>query len=109
MTAADDLIRRQDAIQRIHAELKRTYTASRRQGFKAALEVIERVPTARCMEVSMANPVVVSPGLGRSHWFTASDWLLCDNCGGRCEGWKPTPFCPHCGARMDLMMDAEIE
>lgn len=107
--AADDLIRRQDAIKIIHAELKRTYTASRRQGFKAALDVLCQVPTAKNMEVSIASPVTQSPGLGRSYWFTAGGYRLCYNCGGRGDSSRPTAYCPHCGFKMDLMMDAEIE
>ena len=109
MTPADDLIRRQDAIASIHTELKRTYTASRRQGFKMALEVLERVPTARGMEVSIASPVTVSPGLGRSYWFTAGGYRLCYNCGGRGDSSRPTAYCPHCGFIMDELKDAEIE
>ena len=106
---ADDLIRRQDAIQRIHTELKRTYTASRRQGFKMALEVLERVPTAKDMTVSMASPVTVSPGTGHSHWFYAGGHRFCYNCGGEGDIRFVTTFCPHCARIMDELHDEEIE
>jgi len=109
MAAADDLIRRQEAIACIHAEMKRTYTAARRQGYKMAMEILARVPSAKAMPITMALPVTKSPGVIHSHWFNASGWMLCDNCGGRNAGWKPTPYCPHCGARMDELHDAEIE
>ena len=109
MTAMDDLIRRQDAIKSIHAEMKHTYTASRRQGFKAALEILMKVPTAKNVVVSIANPVTVSPGLGRSYWFEAAGYRLCYNCGGRGDSSRPTAYCPHCGFIMDALHDKEIE
>lgn len=92
-----DLIRRQDALAAIHAEMKRTYTPARKGGMKQALALVRRIPS---VQVDTA---------AHSYWFDASGWWLCDNCGGRRDGWKPTPFCPHCGAKMDALEDAEIE
>ena len=109
MPNPDDLISRQDAVSAIRAEMKRTYTAARRQGFKQSVELVESLPTAGEMTISFADPVVISPGLGHSHWFTAGGYRLCDNCGGRGDLGKPTEFCPHCGFIMDELHDMEIE
>lgn len=109
MTNPDDLIRRQDAISAIRAEMKRTYTAARRQGFKQSVELIESLPVAGDMAVTLAEPTALSPGLGRSFWFSAGGFRLCDNCGGRGDPGRPTKFCPHCGFRMDALEDEEIE
>lgn len=97
MTAAEDLIRRRDAVAIIHEEMKRTLVPARKNGIKFTLELLKKVPS-----VDIDTAV-------HSYWFNASGWLLCDNCGGRNNGWKPTPFCPHCGAKMDELLDAEIE
>lgn len=97
MTAAEDLIRRRDAVAIIHEEMKRTYTPARKGGMKHSLDMLKKVPS---VEVDTA---------GHSYWFNASGWWLCYNCGGRNEGWKTTPFCPHCGFKMDKLLDAEIE
>lgn len=107
MTADNDLIRRGDAIKQIQDEMKRTYTAARRQGYKAALEIVAAVPERR-QPMPDVPQVIVSPGLGQSHWFTASGYRLCHNCGGRGDP-KPTKFCPHCGFIMDELHDMEIE
>lgn len=108
LTAASDLIRRGDALDAIRAELKRTYTAARRQGYKAAVEIVGAVP-ARRQPMPDVPVVVISPGLGHSHWFIAGGFRLCYNCGGKGDPGKPTAFCPHCGFIMDELMDLEIE
>lgn len=97
MNQTDDLIRRRDAIAIIHEEMKRTLVPARKNGIKFALDLVKKVPS------------VVTDSVVHSFWFNASGWLLCDNCGGRNTGWKPTPFCPYCGAKMDALKDAEIE
>ena len=97
MTQAEDMIKRHEAIAIIHEEMKRTIVPVRKKTMKHDIDLLKKVPS---VEVNTAES---------SHWFNASGWLLCDNCGGRNPGWKPTPFCPHCGARMDALADAEIE
>ena len=109
MTAADDLIRRQDAIACIRAAMKSVYTAARRQGYKECEDILGKLPTARAMTISLDAPVTCSPGLGHSHWFTASGYRLCYNCGGRGDLGKPTAYCPHCGFMMDELHDMVIE
>ena len=108
MKADSDLIRRGDALAAIRAELKRTYTAARRQGFKRAVEILAELPDKRLPQPDVPV-VVISPGLGHSHWFTAGGFRLCYNCGGAGSLGKPTTFCPHCGFIMDELMDLEIE
>ena len=103
----DDLIRRQDAISAIRSAMKRIYTAARKLGYKEAVEILEQIPSAGETEVSLAEPVSLSPAPLHAHWFMASQWWLCDNCGGRCREGRQTPYCPHCGARMDDMPDIE--
>lgn len=107
MTAADDLIRRQDAIYAIRSAMKRIYTAARKLGYKESIELLENLPSTGTMTVSLAAPVTLSPAPLHAHWFLASEWWLCDNCGGRCSESRRTPYCPHCGARMDDMPDIE--
>ena len=97
MTADNDLIRRQTALAEIRKEMKKAYTPAGRKGFKQSFDVIRRLPAVK------EAPVV------RSHWFAASGWWLCYNCGGRSTGGKCTPFCPWCGAMMDELADTEIE
>lgn len=48
MTNLDsDLIRRGDVLEQIRDAYKRTYTAARRQGYKAAMEIVTAVPARR--------------------------------------------------------------
>lgn len=109
MTALDsDLILRGDALAQIRDEMKRTYTAARRQGYKAAMEIVTAVP-ARRQPTPDVPQVIVSPGLGRSHWFTASGYRLCYNCGGEGDPRRVTAYCPNCGFIMDELHDMEIE
>lgn len=107
MTAADDLIRRQDAINAIRADMKRVCTAARKLGYKESIDILTKLPSTKEVTVSLTAPVILSPAPLHAHWFVASGWWLCDNCGGRCHEGTTTRFCPHCGARMDE--DAEIE
>lgn len=109
MTAADDLISRQEAIRDIRAAMKRIFTAARRQGYKECMDRLGKLPSANARPVSLAAPVIHSPGLGHSHWFTASGYRLCYNCGGKGDLGRPTAYCPHCGFRMDELDDMEIE
>lgn len=109
MTAADDLIRRRDAVAVIRAAMKRVCTAARRQGYKESVELLAKVPAAKETPISLAAPVIYSPGLGHSHWFTASGYRLCYNCGGKGDLGRPTAYCPHCGFIMDELFDEEIE
>lgn len=109
MTAADDLIRRQDAIKGIRSAMKRICTAARRQGYKECMDILDRLPSTKELPVSLAAPVSQAPGLGHSHWFTAGGYRLCDNCGGKGDLGRPTAYCPHCGFRMDELDDLEIE
>ena len=97
MPEDNDLIRRQEALAEIRQEMKKAYTPAGRKGFKQSFDVIRRLPAVK------EAPIV------RSHWFAASGWWLCYNCGGRNPGWKTTPFCPYCGRPMDELLDAEIE
>lgn len=109
MTVSDnDLIRRGDAITQIHNASKNTYTAARRHGYKAAMEIVAAVP-ARRQTMPDVPVIVISPGLGHSHWFIASGYRLCYNCGGKGDPRKATTFCPHCGFIMDELHDLEIE
>lgn len=58
MTALDsDLIRRGDALGQIRDAYKKTYTAARRQGYKAAMENLAAVPARRQPEPDV--PVIV--------------------------------------------------
>ena len=107
MTAADDLISRQDAINVIRAEMKRTYTAARRQGFKASVDLLMKLPSTKEMAISMTEPVALSPAPIHSFWFFNAGWFFCDNCGGKNDAVRYTPYCPHCGARMDAMPEIE--
>ena len=109
MTAADDLIRRRDAVNAIQASLKKVYTAARRQGYKQAMDILAQLPSAKEKQISMTEPVFLSPAPLHSFWFYNAGWFFCDNCGGNSGGWKTTPYCPHCGARMDAILDEEIE
>lgn len=95
MTADSDLIRRGDALAAIRRQMKHAYTAARKQGYKECFDVLRRLPGAS------EAPVV------HSHWFIASGWWLCDNCGGRSSDSRSTPFCPWCGARMDEHKEIE--
>lgn len=97
MTADSDLIRRQDALAEIRQEMKKAYTPAGRKGFKQSFDVIRRLPAVK------------RPPVGRSHWFAASGWWLCYNCGGRSTGGICTPYCPWCGFIMDELADEEIE
>ena len=97
MTADSDLIRREDALTAIRKEMKSAYTAARKQGYKQTIDILKKVPSVQAPEVK------------HSHWFVASQWWLCDNCGGRSGEGRCTPFCPWCGARMDEFLDKEIE
>lgn len=97
MTSEYDLIRREDALTAIRKEMKNTYTAARKQGYKRTIDLLKTIPT------------VQPPELKHSHWFVASGWWLCDNCGGRSGEGRCTPHCPWCGARMDELLDKEIE
>lgn len=110
MTAIDDLIRRQDAIDSIQREMRRTWAAVRRRGYRQAVEILESLPGAAPAQViTLAEPTEKAQSRMHAHWFAASGWLLCDNCGGRCTGGRPTPYCPWCGLAMDERMDEEIE
>lgn len=97
MTADSDLIRRQTALAEIRKEMKKAYTPAGRKGFKQSFDVIRRLPAAQ------------RPPVGRSHWFAASGWWLCHNCGGRSTGGICTPYCPWCGFIMDELADDEVE
>ncbi len=101
MTAADDLIRRQDAINAIRSEMKRTYTAARRQGYKQSMQLLEELPSAQTKTITLAEPIALSPAPLHSYWFYNAGWFFCDNCGGRGCASGYTPYCQHCGARMD--------
>lgn len=97
MEADSDLIRRADALNDIRSEMKKVYTAARKQGYKESIGVLRKVPSVQ--------PALVV----HSHWFAASGWWLCNNCGGRSGEGRCTPYCPWCGARMDEYLDAEVE
>ena len=98
MTNADsDLIRRQDALAVIRTGMKKARTAARKQGYKESSEEIRKLKSVQ--------PALVV----HSHWFIASQWWLCNNCGGRSGEGRCTPYCPWCGARMDELLDQEIE
>lgn len=107
MTAADDTIRRQDAIGAIRTAMKRIYTAARKLGYKEALDILEQIPSAGETEVTMAEPVSLAPAPLHSFWFYNAGWFFCDNCGGKSDAVRTTPYCPHCGARMDAMTGIE--
>ena len=97
MTADSDLIRREDAIAEIRKEMKNTYTAARKQGYKQTIDTLKKLPSVQAPEVK------------HKHWFVASGWWLCSGCGGRSGEGRCTPFYPWCGARMDEFLDKEIE
>lgn len=107
MTPADDLIRRQEAISAIRTEMKRTYTAARRQGYKQAIELLCALPGAKERPISLAPAVIQSPAPLHACWFYDGGWVFCDNCGGKSGSGGYTRFCPHCGARMDRMPEIE--
>lgn len=95
MTSDGDLIRRSDAIAALQAEMKRTYTPARKGGFKGAISLVQKVPS-----VTVRSP-------GSSHWFYNAGWFFCDNCGGKAAGCGYTPYCQHCGSKMDDMPEIE--
>ena len=103
-----DLIRRGDAQAQLRDAYKQTYTAARRQGYKAAMEIVAAVP-ARRQQPPDVPVIVISPGLGHAHWFYASGYRLCSNCGGEGDPRKVTTFCLNCGFIMDELHDLEIE
>ena len=107
MTAADDLIRRQDALNGIRTAMKRIYTAARKTGYKDAIDILEHLPSAGESEVSVAEHVSLSPAPLHAFWFFNAGWFFCDNCGGKSDAVRYTPYCPHCGARMDVMTEIE--
>lgn len=108
MTADSDLIRRGDALAVIRAAMKQAYTAARRQGYKESVELLAKLPGVH-QPMPDVPTVVISPGLGHSHWFITGGFRLCYNCGGKGALGKPTTFCPHCGFIMDELYDLEIE
>lgn len=57
----DDLIRRRDAINGIRNAMKRIYTAARKLGYKEAMDNLEQLPSARETEISLTEPVSLSP------------------------------------------------
>jgi hypothetical protein len=103
-----DLIRRGDAQAQLRDAYKKTYTAARRQGYKAAMEIVAAVP-ARRQPVQYQPVIVVSPDIGHSHWFYAGGHRFCYNCGGEGDIRFVTRLCPHCGFIMDELHDLEIE
>lgn len=108
MAADSDLIRRGDAIAEIRKELKRTYTAARRQGYKQSAEILARLPAVP-QHMADVPTVVISPGLGHSHWFYNGGYRFCYNCGAEDSRRKVPRFCSNCGFIMDELMDLEIE
>ncbi len=108
MPLDSDLIRRGDAQAQLRDEMKRTYTAARRQGYKAAMEIVAAVPARRQPEPDVPV-IVVSPDIGHSHWFYAGGHRFCYNCGGEGDIRFVTRLCPHCGFIMDELHDLEIE
>lgn len=107
MTADNDLICRRDAITCIQAEMKRICTPPRRQGYKAAIDIIMKLPRAKAQPVTLSPPVPLSPAPIHSFWFENAGWWLCDNCGGRSFEGRMHLYCPHCGAKMDDMGEIE--
>lgn len=108
MNVPDDLINRRDAVTLIQTEMKRTYTAARRQGYKAALDIIVKLPRAKAQAVEPEPPVLLSPTPLHSFWWIQnSGWWMCDNCGGRSFNGIAHLYCPHCGAKMDAMGEIE--
>ena len=107
MTAADDLIRRRDAIYAIQSAMKRGCTAARKLGYKESMDILMKMPSTQEVTVSLVAPVTLSPAPLHSYWFYNAGWFFCDNCGGRCSESRQTPYCPHCGARMDLKTEIE--
>ena len=103
----DDTIRRQDAINAIRTAMKRVYTAARKLGYKESAELLEKLPSAGETEISMQEPVSLSPAPLHAFWFYNAGWFFCDNCGGKSDSAGYTPYCPHCGARMDAMPEIE--
>lgn len=108
MTLDSDLIRRGDAIEQIQKKMKTIYTAARRQGYKETKEILASVP-ARRQPPPDVPVIVISPGLGHSHWFYAGGHRFCYNCGGEGDIRFVTRLCPHCGFVMDELHDLEIE
>lgn len=107
MTAPDDTIYRQDALIAIRSSMKRVATAARKLGYKESMEILSHLPAAGAKTYSIAEPVYVSPGLGRSHWFYSGGFRLCDNCGGEGDPRRETRFCPNCGFIMDELTEIE--
>lgn len=108
MIADNDLICRRDAVTVIQSEMKHIYTPPRRQGYKAALDIIMKLPRAKAQAANLEPPVLLSPTPLHSFWWVqASGWWMCDNCGGRSFNGIRHLYCPHCGARMDA--EGEIE
>ena len=107
MMAPDDLINRRDAITLIQAEMKRICTPPRRQGYKASIDILMKLPRAKAKPVELSPPVPLSPAPIHSFWFTNAGWCFCDNCGGRSYEGRMHPFCPHCGAEMDEQGEIE--
>jgi len=107
VTNPDDLIRRQDALNGIRSAMKHIYTAARKLGYKEAMDILEQLPSAGESEVSVAEHVSLSPAPLHAFWFYKAGWFLCDNCGGKNDSARYTPYCPHCGARMDVKTEID--
>lgn len=105
----DDTIGRQEAIACIHSAMRKVYTAARKTGYKECIDILSRLPAAGARPITLAEPTYLSPGLGRSYWFSAGGYRLCYNCGGKGDLGKPTRYCPHCGFIMNALDDEEIE
>ena len=107
MNVPDDLISRRDAVTLLQGEMKRTYTAPRRQGFKAAIDILMKLPRKKAQAVELSPPALHSPAPLHSSWFQNAGWCFCDNCGGRSYEGRMHLYCPHCGAMMDAMEEIE--
>ena len=107
MNVPDDLIQLREAVSSIQDEMKRIFTAPRRQGYKAAIDILMGLPRVKARVVELSPPVLTSPAPLHSFWFANAGWWFCDNCGGRSYNGIRHLYCPHCGAKMDA--ENEIE
>lgn len=94
----DEYIRKQDAIDAIHCDIKITG----RENAETVCKTIESFTDG----IKSLEPADVAPVV-HSRWIKTADGAECEKCGREAvyqiidDHWQYEPFCPHCGAIMD--------
>ena len=58
MNVPDDLIQLREAVSNIQEEMKRIFTPPRRQGYKASIDILLRLPRVKARKNSCTLPTV---------------------------------------------------